>query len=104
MTKNPDQAGGGMSGAALFAFELVQEEMNSLYALANAAVKELQPPEGTKPTESANFFAYELVNLMHQRLERTDFENALRSVLSTIGKGGTAVSAAPTVSKSRAAA
>lgn len=88
----------------MFAFDFVMEEMNALYALANAALNELEPPEGTAAIDSEKFFAYQLVRLMHDRLERIEFRNNLRQVLMECTSRSTQVPAAAFATAGRAAA
>lgn len=82
MNKNTRPVDSVSTAVAKVACDWVQEEQNALYALADAALKRLEPPEGTDPAESDNFFAYMLVKLMNERLESTEFLTNLRDLLN----------------------
>lgn len=81
------------AGAAKLAFDWVEDEIFALYALANAAREELEPPEGSNPIECDNFFAYRLVRLMHERLESTEFLQNLLQLLVVQPAGSQSVPA-----------
>jgi hypothetical protein len=82
----PQSADGGTisacSGRA--ALECAKGELEALYALSAAALDRLEPDEGQPVAEMPQFFAYQLVKVMHERLERTNHIDTLRALLAPV--------------------
>ena len=75
------RTGAAFIARAALAFDLFNDEQRALYALAHAALVELEPKEGEDPDDHPDFFAWQLVKELHSRLESTEHREAMRYML-----------------------
>lgn len=66
---------------AALTMRLIDEEWSVLYTLASVALDRLRPAEGVDPEEHPAFIEWQLVKLLHERLESTEHRDMLRERL-----------------------
>lgn len=66
---------------AKFALRCLSEEHNKLLALAHFITCRLEPKDLENPSDDCDLMLWHLATVLEERLEKTDFEDFMRSLL-----------------------
>lgn len=64
-----------------FALSYLEEEHEKLLALAMSLRRHLEPVDPEHPGDDVNLNAWRLAQILEERLEKTEFVNAMRSLV-----------------------
>ena len=69
-----------------FALEYLDEEMETLYALATSLVSQIGVPDRKNPKDTDNITALRLAEIIEDRVGSTSFSNSMRTILTGSAK------------------